>query len=107
MNWCKIFQRNFRKLLAFAVPKDTMPPNFTEETFVNSHETAKFVKVFSLESFPLYSILIDLSNEITAAKAFLVTLQQLNLSPQRLCIAVDYCSRQLFLLMHTTVQLVS
>ena len=31
------------------------PPNFAEKTFANSNKTAKFVKVFSLESFPLYS----------------------------------------------------
>ena len=42
---------NFCRLLAFAVPKDTTPPNFTEKTFTNSHKTAK---VFSLKSFPLY-----------------------------------------------------
>ena len=32
------------------------PPNFTEKTFVNSYKTSKFVKVFSLESFPLYGL---------------------------------------------------
>ena len=37
--------------------KDTMPPNFAEKTFVNSHKTAKFAKVFSLKSFPLYGML--------------------------------------------------
>ena len=31
-------------------PKDAMPPNFAKKVF-------KFAKVFSLESFPLYSIL--------------------------------------------------
>jgi len=36
--------------------KDTMPQNFAEKTFTNSHKTAKFVKVFSLESFLLYGI---------------------------------------------------
>jgi len=33
-----------------------MPPNFVEKTFVNSHKTAEFTKIFSLESFPLYNI---------------------------------------------------
>jgi len=33
------------------VPKDAMPPNFAEKS---SHKTAKFAKVFSLESFLLY-----------------------------------------------------
>ena len=47
---------NFCGLLTFAVPKDTTPPNFAEKTFANSHKTTKFAKVFSLESFLLYSI---------------------------------------------------
>ena len=38
------------------LPKDAMPPNFAEKTFVNSYKTSKFVKVFSLESFPLYGL---------------------------------------------------
>ena len=29
-------------------------PNFAEKTFKNSHKTVKFMKVFSLERFPLY-----------------------------------------------------
>ena len=29
-------------------------PNFVEKTFAGDSKTAKFVKVFSLESFPLY-----------------------------------------------------
>ena len=45
---------DFRGLLAFAMPKDTTPPNFVEKTFTDNHKTAKFAKVFSLESFPLY-----------------------------------------------------
>ena len=48
---------NFHRVLACAVPKDTTPPNFAEKTFVNSHKTAKFSKVFFLKSFPLYGIL--------------------------------------------------
>ena len=47
---------NFRRLLTFAAPKDATPPNFVEKTFTNGHKTAKFAKVFSLESFPLYGI---------------------------------------------------
>ena len=38
---------NFRRLLAFAVPKDATPPNFVEKTFANGHKTTKFTKVFS------------------------------------------------------------
>ena len=45
--------KNFHRLLAFAVPKDTSPPNFTEKTFTNSHKTAKLAKVFSLKTFLL------------------------------------------------------
>ena len=52
---CDFCRENFRGLLACAVPKDATPPNFMEKTFANSHKTAKFVKVFSLESFPLYN----------------------------------------------------
>ena len=50
----KFERENFHGLLAFAAPKDAMLPNFEKKTFVNSHKTAKFAKVFSLESFPLY-----------------------------------------------------
>ena len=49
---------NFCGLLAYATPKDTTPPNFTEKTFANSHKTAKFMKVFSLKSFPLYGTIV-------------------------------------------------
>ena len=45
-------RENFRGMLAFAAPKDVTPQ--TEKTFMNRHKTAKFVKVFSLESFLLY-----------------------------------------------------
>ena len=33
---------------------------FTEKTFVNSHKTTEFVKFFSLENFPLYSMSLAL-----------------------------------------------
>ena len=36
--------------------KDATLPNFLEKKFVNSHKTAKFVKIFSLESFLLYTV---------------------------------------------------
>ena len=38
-------RENFHGLLACAVPKDAMPPNFVEKTFANSHKTAKFAKI--------------------------------------------------------------
>ena len=46
---------NFCRLITHAVLKDSMPPNSAEKTFADSHKTAKFTKVFSLEIFPLYS----------------------------------------------------
>ena len=46
---------NFHRLLPFAMPVGATPPNFAEKTFTNSHRNVKFVEVFSLESFPLYS----------------------------------------------------
>ena len=48
---------NFHWLLTFAAPKAAILPNFTQKIFANTHKTAKFTKVFSLESFPLYSIM--------------------------------------------------
>ena len=44
-------------MLAFAAPKDAKPPNFVEKTFADSHKTATFTKVFSLERFLLFGIL--------------------------------------------------
>ena len=41
---------------SLVLPKDATPLNFEEETFVNSHKTLKFTRVFSLESFLLYSL---------------------------------------------------
>ena len=45
---------NFRGYLTFAAPKDATLPKFAEKTFANSHKNTQFVKLFSLESFPLY-----------------------------------------------------
>ena len=67
---------NFRGLLTFAVPKDATPQNFVEKTCVNSHKTTKFAKVFSLKSFPLYGVVI----QIALSCYFLVVLMQLLLS---------------------------
>ena len=47
-------EEDFQGLLAFAA-EGCHAPNFTEKTFANSHKTAKFVKVFGLESFLLYN----------------------------------------------------
>ena len=61
-NWWKynFCGENFRRLLACAAPKVATHPNFAEKTFANSHKTAKFMKVFSLESFPLYGMVSSL-----------------------------------------------
>ena len=41
---------------ALMPPKVATPTNFAVKTFANTHKTSKFAKVFSLESFLLYSI---------------------------------------------------
>ena len=55
---CDFHGESFCRLLTFAMSKDATPPNFTVKTSANSHKTAKFVKVFSLECFPIYSMYI-------------------------------------------------
>ena len=45
------YGENFCGILTFAVPKDITPPNFMKRNFANSHKTAKFAEVFSLEGF--------------------------------------------------------
>ena len=57
---CDFRKENFRRLLAFATPKDATSPNFVESTFANSHKTVKFAEVFCFESFPLYGIPINI-----------------------------------------------
>ena len=58
---------NFRGLVKNTIflcrTKEYYAPNFTEKTFVNSHKIAKFVKVFSLKSFPLYGNLFLFQHE--------------------------------------------
>ena len=46
--------RKLSRIARFCCAKGRHTPNFTEKTFAYSHKTAKFAKVFSLESFPLY-----------------------------------------------------
>ena len=63
-NICKLVkntfftEKTFCGLLTCSVPNNSMPPDFVEKTLANSHKTTKFAKVFSLESFPLYSIVL-------------------------------------------------
>ena len=42
-----------------------MPPNFMEKTFADGTQTSKSVKVFSLESFPLYGKCLGKSNNFS------------------------------------------
>ena len=46
-----------------------MPSNFTEKTFVDGSQTSKSAKVFSLESFPLYSKFLDVNRKLIQIKA--------------------------------------
>jgi len=58
-NWLKntIFaEKTFTDCSLLPCRKVPSPQNFTAKTFVDSHKTAKFAKVFSLESFPLYGM---------------------------------------------------
>ena len=53
----KIFTRaDCSLVLPIVPPEDITPPNFAKKTFTNSHKTLKYAKVFSLESFPLYTV---------------------------------------------------
>ena len=58
-------------------PKDTVTQNFAQQTFTNSHKTAKFTQVFSLESFPLYGIFHFLGTLHFLSEAKLEKQQQL------------------------------
>ena len=55
-NWWKIWflRRKLSQIARFCSPKGHHAPNFAEKTFAYSHKTAKFTKVFSLESLLLY-----------------------------------------------------
>ena len=52
----KIFTEKTFMDCSLVTPKYAVPPNFVEKTFLNSHKTANFAKVFSHESFPLNCI---------------------------------------------------
>ena len=56
------FRRENSQIVCFCC---AMLPNFAEKTCANSYKTAKFTKVFSLESFPLYGT--NLADIILAA----------------------------------------
>ena len=53
--------------LLVSLLKDAMPPNFAEKTFANSYKTSKFMKLFSLESFPYYGSLAFIRLFVAAA----------------------------------------
>ena len=50
-------------------------PNFVEKTFAGDSKTAKFVKVFSLESFPLYGTYKAIVHRKEAKLVILITLK--------------------------------
>ena len=57
VNWWTFCRENFHRLLAGAANCTTEghhASKLVEKTFTNSHETSKFAKVFSLESFLLH-----------------------------------------------------
>jgi len=68
MNWWKIrySRRKLSWIARLCHSKERHIPNFVEKTFTNGHKTRKFVKVFSLESFPLYGIVRD-TRSLTAS----------------------------------------
>ena len=60
-NFCKLVKirfsrRKLSQIARFCSAKGCHAPNFAEKTLAYSHKTAKFAKVFSPESFPLYGI---------------------------------------------------
>ena len=65
-SWKLSREKNFRELVEkdfcgenfclLLPPKDATPPNFVYKTCTNSHKTSKFAIVFSLKSFPLYTL---------------------------------------------------
>ena len=82
VNWWKIqfLQRKLSPIARFCSTKGATPPNFMEKTFANSHKTAKFVKVFSLKGFLLYSRRKHQSCPPTFANFLSVTVQYLVLN---------------------------
>ena len=50
----KFSQRKLLRIAQFCCAKEHLVAKFCEKTFTNSHKTVKFMKVLSLESFPLY-----------------------------------------------------
>ena len=58
---------------SLVLPNNATPPNFVEKNFTNSRNTSKFVKVFSLESFPLYGT----DQDVTTVYIMVLKLQSL------------------------------
>ena len=68
--------RKLSRIARFCRTKGCHDPNFTKKTFVYSHKTAKFAKVFSFESFPLYGTYMYRSLHRARTKLFCHTLTQ-------------------------------
>ena len=57
--WKIQFSRKLLQIVSFCCANRCHAPKISQKiTFTNSHKTAKFAKVFSLESLPLYGMLV-------------------------------------------------
>ena len=67
-----IFTEKTSRIAHFCHAKGRHAPNFAEKTFAYTLKTAKFAKVFSLKSFPLYGrqLLRMCSSKVVAACIF-------------------------------------
>ena len=80
------------KFLWIAAPMDAMPPNFAEKTFVNSHKTAKLMKVFSLEICPLYGICLITKLYVGSFDGFQVYSSGIPLQNIKYCCVIELAS---------------
>ena len=49
-------RRKLSQIVRLCCAEGCHTPKFHGKTFANNHKTAKFAKVFSIESFPLYGM---------------------------------------------------
>ena len=84
-------EKTFTDFLKPNISGCSMPQNFIEKTFADGSRTSKFTKVFSLESFPLYSmctkVMFSLAqwNDKSAGLPGLVACQNASLCPPLFC----------------------
>ena len=67
-------ERTFSQIARFCQTKGCHYPNFVENFFAYCHKTAKFTKVFSLESFPLYGMLTQVESRKHSEDSYRVVL---------------------------------